>query len=113
MAAGRPNFRSSVAPIFLLRQALYGGEVMEDLAEGFLRGFGRALGYVLVNILFEFFFYYLGWPVVKVFTLGVYPRGADRYGWKTGSHEGAWVSGIGLLVFALAGMACFHYVGLI
>ena len=89
------------------------GEVMEDLAEGFLRGFGRALGYVLVNILFEFFFYYLGWPVVKLFTLGAYPRGADRYGWKTESHEGAWVSGIGLLVFVVAGMACFHYVGLI
>ena len=48
-----------------------------------------------------------------MFTLGAYPRGADRYGWKTESHEGAWVSGIGVLVFAVAAVACFHYVGFI
>ncbi|WP_157375463.1 hypothetical protein [Alcanivorax hongdengensis] len=84
---------------------------MDDFLEAIIRGFGRALGYLLLNLLFECVFYYLGWPVVKVLTLGRYPSASHQQGWKTGNHQGMWVSGVGLLVFVLAGMLAFHLAG--
>lgn len=47
--------------------------------------------------------YWLGWPWVKLFTLGRYPR----HGWRSGHREEIWVQCVGLLVAVLGMMAAF------
>ncbi len=84
---------------------------MDDLAEGFIKGVGRVISYILGQILFEFVFYYVGWPFVKILTFGKYPKGQSRNGWYTESREGTWTSCLGLLVLAISLMLFLTYGG--
>ena len=86
---------------------------MEDLANALVRGIARAFGFFIINVLFEFCFYYLGWVIIKLVTLGHLPRGEHQNGWKSHSHEGTWVSAIGLLAFVIAGMLGCYLAGLL
>ncbi len=67
----------------------------------------RALGYVLVELFFGTLCYWLGWPWVKLFTLGKYPR----HGWLSGRREEIYVECVGLAVLALGLMAALGQFG--
>lgn len=67
----------------------------------------RALGYVLVELFFGTLCYWTGWPWVKLFTLGKYPR----HGGLSGRREGIYVRCVGLAVLALVLMAALGQFG--
>ncbi|MCW8929407.1 MAG: hypothetical protein OQL19_04100 [Gammaproteobacteria bacterium] len=48
------------------------------------------------------FFFYLGWPFVKLFTLGKYPVESNVLNFfKKGDRESGIVAGVGMIVMAL------------
>ena len=61
----------------------------------------RFFGYLLTEILLGTFFYAIGWPFVKIATLGKHPKNE----WLSGSKNETYVCCIGVLVFALSLMA--------
>ena len=61
----------------------------------------RVLGYLFGELIFGTLCYWLGWPWVKLFTLGRYPR----HGWLSGRREKTHVQCVGLAVLALGLMA--------
>ena len=63
----------------------------------------RLLGYFVAEILLSAFFYAIGWPFVKVATLGKYPK-SECF---RGSKNEVYVCCIGIVVFALSLMAIF------
>ncbi|MOA06191.1 hypothetical protein D3C78_1258180 [compost metagenome] len=67
----------------------------------------RFLGHILGELIFGTLFYWLGWPWVKLFTLGKYPR----HGWLSGRREETYVQGVGLTVLALGLMAALGQFG--
>jgi len=71
---------------------------MEEIVESIFKGLGRAISYIVVQIIFEFLFYYIGWPFMKIITLGKYPKGKKSYGWHIESREGVLTSLLGLIV---------------
>lgn len=58
----------------------------------------RFLSYVIMELVLGTFFYAVGWPFVKVATLGKYPKRE----WLSGSRSEAYVCCIGLFVFAIS-----------
>ena len=74
--------------------------MLDDIFEGFLIGIGRAIGYILVELLFEIVFYYVGYPFVKIITLGSYPkpRNRDNLLLETDTRQGQLTSVVGLLI---------------
>ena len=71
---------------------------MDDLAEGFIKGIWRTIAYMVGQKFFEFVLYYIGWPFVKILTLGKYPTGKQNNGWYSESKGGVLTSFVGLLV---------------
>lgn len=63
----------------------------------------RLLGSFVTEVLLSTFFYVIGWPFVKVATLGKYPDN----GWLSGSDNENYVCCIGVVVFAFSLMAIF------
>ncbi|MCM2330201.1 MAG: hypothetical protein NDI70_02775 [Pseudomonas sagittaria] len=61
----------------------------------------RFLAHILVELFFGTLCYWAGWPWVKLFTLGKYPR----HGWLSGRREETYVQCVGLAVLALVLMA--------
>lgn len=61
----------------------------------------RFIGYLLAEIIFGTLFYWLGWPWVKLLSLGQYPR--QR--WGSGTREETYVACVGGCFSALALMA--------
>ena len=61
----------------------------------------RFLGYVVSELLLGTVFYAIGWPFVKIATLGKYPRRE----WLSGSKNEAYVCCVGILVFSILLMA--------
>ena len=54
---------------------------MEEVAEGFIKvilkgilSFARLLVYVSWELMYEKISWYLGWPVVRIITIGYYPK---------------------------------------
>ncbi|MGR2741005.1 hypothetical protein ACUY1T_21365 [Billgrantia sp. Q4P2] len=74
---------------------------MDGVFEALVKAFLRAVVYIVGQIIFEVIFYYVGWPFVKVMTLGRYPKGHARNGWKSESYEGIWTSCVGVMVIAI------------
>lgn len=66
---------------------------------------------LLVEVIGELFFgtlcYWLGWPWVKLITLGKYPR----HGWLSGRREETYVQCVGVAVLALGLMAVLGQFG--
>lgn len=63
----------------------------------------RLLADIVGDFLLGTLCYWLGWPWVKLLTLGRYPR----HGWRSGHREEIWVQCVGLLVVVLGMMAAF------
>ena len=57
----------------------------------------RFFGYLITEILLGTFFYAIGWPFVKIVTLGKYPKNE----WLSGSKNEAYVCCVGIFAFAL------------
>ncbi|BBP83955.1 MULTISPECIES: hypothetical protein [Pseudomonas] len=70
---------------------------MDEILGGVIRVIGWLLRAVL-EVLVEGVLFWMGWPFVKAFTLGRYPRGR----FLDDMSESAWVSAVGLLVCVLA-----------
>lgn len=68
----------------------------------------RFLSHVISELIFGTVFYFIGWPFVKVATLGNYPA----KGWLSGSKEEAYVCCVGIVVFAIAVMAVLGQFGI-
>ncbi|WP_316347414.1 hypothetical protein [Desulfuromonas acetoxidans] len=47
---------------------------IDDLAEGFFKISGRFIGRVLIDVLFEFVCYWVGWAFLRLVTVGKYPK---------------------------------------
>lgn len=61
----------------------------------------RFLSYVIMELVLRTFLYAVGWPFVKVATLGKYPKRE----WLSGSRSESYVCCVGLFVFAISLMA--------
>jgi hypothetical protein len=48
--------------------------MLDDIAEGFVHTLGRVVGRFIVETIFETVCFFIGKPVVRVFTLGRYPE---------------------------------------
>lgn len=59
------------------------------------------VGYVLTELILSKFFFYCGWPVVKLITLGGYPTRKS----PAGSRQYIYVCCVGLATFCLALLA--------
>ncbi|QXI40341.1 hypothetical protein [Pseudomonas xantholysinigenes] len=57
---------------------------------------------VLIDLLLRGLCYPLGWPVVKLFSLGRHPRPG---GWLSDRRDADWTAAIGLLILVLALLA--------
>jgi hypothetical protein len=64
--------------------------MLEEIVGGFIRIIAR----IFIEILFELFFYLIGYPVVKIFTLGKHPISLK----KVSHSSDMLVSFVGLLV---------------
>lgn len=68
---------------------------------------GRLLVEVIGDFLLGTLCYWAGWPWVKLFTLGKYPR----HGWLSGRREEIYVQCVGLGMLALGLMAVLGQFG--
>ena len=74
---------------------------MDDIIGEIGRGFLRAIGYIIAEIVFGTVCYWIGWPICKLITFGKYPSSnqvvyLDDY---NGNREnGFWCSAVGLIV---------------
>lgn len=69
-------------------------DIFTEIGKGFLRG----VGYILADVIFNFVFYYIGWPICKIMTLGKYPQKPDYQHLHTEHRQGLWCSFVGFLV---------------
>lgn len=84
--------------------------MLDDIFEGFLEGIGRVIGYIFIQVLFEFVFYYIGYPFVKILTLGSYPkpRNKDYLFLETETRQGFFTSVFGLII-TIAAIVTFYF----
>ena len=61
----------------------------------------RFAGYVVIDLLIGRFFYAIGWPFVKVATIGRYPREK----WASDSRPETYVCCVGAVIFVFSIMA--------
>ena len=74
---------------------------MEDIVAEIGKGFLRGLGYLLIEVIFNFVFYYIGWPACKILSLGAYPKKLSRDQLYTETRQGVLCSFVGFLVVAI------------
>jgi len=77
---------------------------MEDIVGEIGKGFLRGLGYVLVEVLFNFVFYYIGWPICKILSLGAYPKKPSHDHLYTETRQGLLCSFVGFLLVVVVGL---------
>jgi len=82
-----------------------------SLIEELIKGLYRSIAWVFTRLLFEYIFYAIGWPFVKIITLGTYPKGKQEFGWYSESREGTWTSMLGLLITVCSVLAYLEYQG--
>jgi len=56
----------------------------------------------LARALFGILCYAIGWPFMKLLTLGAYPR---KHGWLDHERDGLWTSMLGLVILLVAILA--------
>ena len=64
------------------------------------RGFFRVLAWIFIELIVELAFYIIGYPFVKAFSLGRYPKHGLFEGAKTDESSEFFVSLVGFLVSA-------------
>lgn len=77
---------------------------MEDIASEIGKGILRGLGHVLVEVLFNFVFYYIGWPICKILTLGTYPKKQTDNRPHSETRQGFLCSAVGLFFVIIIGL---------
>jgi hypothetical protein len=56
----------------------------------------------LIEVIFRAIFFPVGWPIMRLITLGKYP---SKGAWFASTPESDWTCGVGLAVLLIAGMA--------
>ena len=82
------------------------GELVGEIVGGVL----RIVGSLLFDILFEVVCYYVGYPVVKLLTLGKYPKNYDSLFQEGETRQSAIVSVVGLGVLVAGGICLFLFI---
>jgi len=82
--------------------------MIEDIAESLFRGIRRFVVSVFLELIFEYLCYFIGWPIVKIFTLGKYPKGLKLDFWLIYSNDSILTSCVGLVVLVLSILVLFH-----
>ena len=77
---------------------------MDDLIGEIGKGFFRGIGYILAEVLFNFVFYYIGWPFCKLITFGRYPKPYNTDYLHTDARQGLLCSIVGMVVCILIGL---------
>lgn len=68
---------------------------MEGIIEEITKGILRVIGYIFIEFLFNFVFYYIGWPICKILTFGKYPKSVDYDYLHTERRDGYMCSFVG------------------
>ncbi|QTH62643.1 hypothetical protein J1N51_07580 [Psychrosphaera ytuae] len=74
---------------------------MEDLADSFFKGIARAIGWLFVDLIFNFVFYYIGWPICKLVSFGKYPKPVNYDYLHTENRQGLLCSFVGFFACLL------------
>jgi len=74
---------------------------MDDIADDLGKGFVRAIGWILAEVLFNFVFYWIGWPVCKTVTLGKYPQKPNYDYSHSYNRQGLWCGFTGMVIVIL------------
>lgn len=77
---------------------------MEDIVSEIGKGFLRAIGFFLVEVIFNFVFYYIGWPICKILSLGTYPQKVTNDYLHTDTRQGLLCSFVGFTFVVLVGL---------
>ncbi len=77
---------------------------MEDILEEIGKGFFRAIGWILAEILFGTICYWVGWPVCRGFTLGTYPRSRNQVLPDSWDLESFICSSVGFILLLALGL---------
>ncbi len=83
--------------------------MLNDIAEGLFSVIGRALMYIFVEIFLEIVFYFIGYPIVKIVTLGKFPKPKTSLLNNDGKHQDGWVGFVGILVIAAGVLAALIF----
>jgi hypothetical protein len=62
--------------------------LIDDIVGGIGKGLFRIIGQILGEIFFHTVLYFIGWPFLKLFTLGKYPKGMQESGSLASSFTG-------------------------
>ena len=79
---------------------------MDDLIGEIIKGFFRAIGYILAELFFGTICYWTGWPICKLVTFGKYPSSTQVVYLESyeRSNQGFWCSSVGLIVLIVCGL---------
>lgn len=69
---------------------------IDELAEGLFRVIGRFIAHLIINVLVEIIFYFIGKVVLRIITFGKYPPPPEQ------NHSAEFVQIFGFLVLAAA-----------
>lgn len=75
---------------------------MEDILEAITKGFFRAIGYILAEIFYRTICYWIGWPVCKILTFGIYPKSKQVVYFEDDRPSTFWCSAVGLIILIAA-----------
>lgn len=64
---------------------------------------------IFSDTIFQAIFFPIGWPIVKLVTLGRYP---SKGSWFAETGEAEWTAGLGLATVVIAGMAAMGQFGI-
>nr|WP_319490996.1 hypothetical protein [uncultured Desulfobacter sp.] len=74
---------------------------MNDFIEEVGKGIVEVLAQIFINIFFNFFCYYVGWPFCKLLTLGRYPQKV-KYDFMQRYNKGGFLcSCLGFIIIAV------------
>ena len=71
---------------------------MDDIFEEIGKGIARAIGFIIMDILYNFVCYYIGWPIMKTITFGKFPEKVNYDYLHSYNRQGALCSFLGLVV---------------
>ncbi|XOV78223.1 MAG: hypothetical protein ACFHVJ_14915 [Aestuariibacter sp.] len=80
---------------------------MEDILGIFgeiLKGFFRAIGYLIAEVFFKTICFWVGWPLCKIITLGSYPRPRQRITLNDEINSEFWCSFLGMIILLACGI---------
>ncbi len=70
---------------------------MNDIPVEIFKRIARYIGFIIMDILYNFVCYYIGWPIMKTITLGKYPEKVNYDYLHSYNRQGALCSFLGLV----------------